>query len=402
MDGIVLLFVVGFLLVGVVLVSVMYQWYLGTTTFSAVILALLALGSGAGYLIWEFGTGRSPYSVVVRQRMVDLGLSHNNPIPGIAVVLLGLMVTALLAKLYLTWVQGKFILNENAAGRLGFRSWLRPVNIMIVVGIGFSLFWGLGCELSTIFVIELALLAALCAYPLSTTLSAGGRAGGMHAEQVPANSTSNLSTPSGGEMPVEREGELVEERRRVLTLVEAGKISGEDGAELISALGHSHAVSQKRVAGDGGLSRGRWFMLLGAAVLLVGFLLPWFEYRADIHSSMKGMNSIMGGDFSLSAWAIIRAGDIKYGLGWIILALGMGSAVLPLFWPAQRQTWLIQRNITLLGLGISSILLLYLLVELISGVGIGAILAVGGYVLLWVGAVREYLLTTRPMSPAVV
>ncbi len=66
--------------------------------------------------------------------------------------------------------------------------------------------------------------------------------------------------------------EVADERRRVLAMVEAGKISGEDGAELIGALRQSHVTASPTGLS---LSGNRRVTMLGSVLVVIGFCLPW-------------------------------------------------------------------------------------------------------------------------------
>lgn len=60
------------------------------------------------------------------------------------------------------------------------------------------------------------------------------------------------------------------ERRRILKMVEEGKIDTEEGAELLEAMGRSSALQ-----GQNTFSRLDMAMLFGIALVILGFFLPW-------------------------------------------------------------------------------------------------------------------------------
>lgn len=93
------------------------------------------------------------------------------------------------------------------------------------------------------------------------------------------------------------------ERSRILKMVEDDKISSNEGAELLNAMGRSDALR-----GRGGLSRLDKAILAAAALVIVGFLLPW-AYIAR------------GG---------YQAGYHRGPIGWTVLIVAMLSAV-PVF-----------------------------------------------------------------------
>jgi hypothetical protein len=202
-----------------------------------------------------------------------------------------------------------------------------------------------------------------------------------------------------------RVNETSEERRRVLALVEAGKISGEDGAELISALGET-AVREEPVANL--FSRGRLLMFVGAGLVLLGFLLPWFVINigAEMARSMQAVRGAMPAMPAMPGFEIqpeisvpggaalqvtVRGGDLHYGLGWIILGAALVVATLPLLWPLGQRNQGSQRGASLALAGAGSVVLLYVVAGGLRNANVGLVLAVMGYVLLWAGLLRTYL-----------
>ena len=83
----------------------------------------------------------------------------------------------------------------------------------------------------------------------------------------------------------------------------------------------------------------------------------------------------------------IAGGDVGYGLGWIVLLLGLGVAVLP-YIAANLDPGTL-RKAGLVGLGIGTLILLYLLSDLIRYVNIGIFLVLAGDVLEFIGTLRE-------------
>ncbi len=95
----------------------------------------------------------------------------------------------------------------------------------------------------------------------------------------------------------------------------------------------------------------------------------------------------------------LRGGDIQHGLGWIIVAMAAAVALLPLVWPLKRENRDQQRAATLLGMLIGTVLIMYLAASAWRDIDIGMVLVIAGYVVMWVGAAREYL---RPVPIGVV
>jgi hypothetical protein len=305
---------------------------------------------------------------------------------GVVAASLGL---ALLAKLYQAAVMNTITPHERTAGAAGLRAWLSIRNIVTVL-----LFAAAAAVLDYNFFAALIFGAGvLLAYPLINTLMQSPATAATPPPQAPA-----------------------EERQRVLALVEAGKISAEDGAELVAALAQSQAAGVEAPAVINGPRR---MMLLGAAVVFVGFLLPWFSVNIQqamnesMSSVQQSMPQIPGMPPGLSipqvqpAGAIpsvtVHGGDLSYGLGWILLAAALVAAGLPFFWTPRAANALQQRNTIFAALIVGSIALLYLLSNGFGAgvsIDVGFFMAMAGYAALWFGAIRNE--TARHPTPQAV
>jgi hypothetical protein len=291
------------------------------------------------------------------------------------VVLLGM---GLATKLYRAWLLGRGREQELQGGAAGFRAWLGPVNLVPILFFAGLAWLSMGWPF---LVTTLASLALFSVYPLARTI---------------------LQVERGN---MTRVNETSEERRRVLALVEAGKISGEDGAELISALGET-AVREEPVVNL--FSRGRLLMFVGAGLVLLGFLLPWFVINigAEMARSMQAVRGAMPAMPAMPGFEIqpeisvpggaalqvtVRGGDLHYGLGWIILGAALVVATLPLLWPLGQRNQGSQRGASLALAGAGSVVLLYVVAGGLRNANVGLVLAVMGYVLLWAGLLRTYL-----------
>lgn len=82
------------------------------------------------------------------------------------------------------------------------------------------------------------------------------------------------------------------ERQRTLEMVEQGKISSEEGAELLDALGRSNAM-----LGQDKFSRLDMLILAGVAIAVLGFFLPWVHLARGMYQS--------GQHFKAEGWAIL-------------------------------------------------------------------------------------------------
>jgi len=276
---------------------------------------------------------------------------------------------------------GRMTEDERAVGMRGVWAWVNWKSLLpllgFALGMNFALNW-------VLWWMTWVLLAMLLAYPLVNTA--------LHGKPA-----------AGGEEDVE---DMTEERNRVLTLVETGKISGEDAAELIAALGQSRATEE-----SGRMSVGRKVMLLGGLLLLVGLCLPWFKVEINlggtaaggIHSPVQtwapyaqtGMQMPEMSGMDIWFRMIVRAGDLEAKLGWIIVGLGMSVAALPLVWAVDARSRRIHRGISVAAMGVGSVLLLYVVSGVMSEKGVtmqaGVFLVMAGYAVVWAGVMREYL-----------
>jgi hypothetical protein len=290
----------------------------------------------------------------------------------------------LLIKLYRAAVLDKATPQERLPGLAGVRAWLRPLNAVTVVVLAVTAAQAIEWNYFGVFIAGICLLLA---YPIFVSF-----------QQSPTSDTTGPGAPASQAAP--------EERQRVLALVESGKITAEDGAELLTALAQSQAAGNESAAA---ISRPRRLMVLGATVLLVGFFLPWFtENITEQMSAMMnnvqqampqfaqvpaGMQPSVPVPTNTVNHIILRGGDVRNGLGWIALATGILAATLPFFWSERSTDQKPVRNVTLVALGVGTIALLYLLSNSfnpVTTVEPGFIVAMAGYVLLWIGGVRDY------------
>ena len=83
----------------------------------------------------------------------------------------------------------------------------------------------------------------------------------------------------------------------------------------------------------------------------------------------------------------VHAGDLKNGLGWFILALGVGVAMLPIFAPQLKADLL--KKLILGALAVGAFLLVYVLSDAVRYASLGIILALAGYALEFIGTLKE-------------
>ena len=116
-----------------------------------------------------------------------------------------------------------------------------------------------------------------------------------------------------------------DERKRILEMVEAGKISAEEGTELLDTMGRSSALR-----GEEKFSRADFVMLVGVALVVLGFFLPWVYIG-------RGM---------------CQVGSQVGAVGWAVFIIGVLSAV-PVFVTPKNFLYkisMLQVFLTLIGL----------------------------------------------------
>ncbi len=282
-------------------------------------------------------------------------------------------------RLWGKWVGGKATAEESQAGQPGVQAWFSAANV--VVGLALVILAWAGYDVSPLLTAA-AVGAALAAYPL------------MRMES-PAPIITPLPDHSGGE------------REKIVAMLEAGKITADECAELLQALGEG---ARAPVPGAP-LTSSQRLMLIGAALVALGFFLPWFvinpgkEAGRLMNQVQSSMTSTLRGDMNFPDGAVfsgthietptmsMSGGDIGRGLGWAALALALVAALLP--YVASTLDATTARTVRLLCLGVGGIIILYLLTQNIRFVGIGLIIAVSGYALEIAGALRERKMTVN-------
>ena len=183
-------------------------------------------------------------------------------------------------------------------------------------------------------------------------------------------------------------------------MVDEGKITAAESATLLAAL----LVPQHAAAAGGAMTPARKLVCAGAALVLIGFFLPWFSYnvgrevRRGANQAVEQLNRMMpdlGGTlpvgevpFDFRTPSIFMNGiEIPNGLGWLVLVLAVGVAALPFVAPAMaRQA---QRAVAFIALGAGAFAMIYLLSRDPRHANIGIALALAGYVLEFAGTMRE-------------
>jgi len=156
------------------------------------------------------------------------------------------------------------------------------------------------------------------------------------------------------------------ERTRILKMVEEGKITSEEGSDLLDAMGKSNALR-----GQDSFSRLDIAILGGVALVVMGFFLPWVQVRI---SNMSGMAMIPDVFKQNTAY---QAGYHTGGLGWTIFVIALISLI-PVFITPKNFLYkisILHLFLTLVGL----LLVLSILLRAGSHLRIGIIVCTIGF-----------------------
>jgi hypothetical protein len=183
------------------------------------------------------------------------------------------------------------------------------------------------------------------------------------------------------------------ERLRVLKMLEEGKINAEECAELLAALDEPQPCTPKKMT-----RVQRAWAATGAVLVLIGFLLPWviidvnlFEGKAvgaiDPTLNVRPYAPVIdlrltGSGFEGGPLLRWTGGEMRHGLGWLVLACALGAALIPHWKP----------GLFLLAMGAAMIG--YLLVMEMGrpcSIGLGLLLVVPGYLIEAVALLNERL-----------
>lgn len=353
----------------------LYRRYTGLSRSQSALLFLASFSAAICFLVL---TSHSEYSIIGGRFYTASGSDLSAQMPffrGVCIILFPLLALPFVTRLYLKWIGERLTEAEKIPGIEGVRAWLGVGNVICATLIPICVWFVYGVSLSALLALTFGLLLA---YPL-------------------LNMASQSAQPAAAAQPED----LSSEREKVLQLLEAGKITADESAELLNALSHSAPEPAKPAPG---INPARKMVLLGAVLLLVGFFLPWFDIRLgeemnEISSqTQQSINqqmppnitfpfNIMRSDSRIS----LSGGDIAHGLGWWILLLGIVAAVLPFFATnLDKQT---QKKVMLACLGIGAVILIYLFTNNLKFASIGIIFGLAGYVLELIGTLQE-----RPLA----
>jgi len=369
-----LIFIIG----GVTLVVAMFcllvtmgRNYLGLSRANGWLLGIVVVGAAIGTFIYR-----------------NVKMPGEEPLHVLAAGCLVLFGAPLVIKIYRAWIGVYVTQSEKAPGTAGIRAWLSPANIILSLLVSFCAAYGFYYQFFAIFTLTLLILLA---YPIANSMS------------------QNTNPPQS----FAKQETLTSERERVLSLLDAGKITAEESAELLNAL--AATVQQPEpAAGNSRISRvtpGQKLALIGAALVLIGFFLPWFSVNPAkelerMTGQMGNFNNIAqqfatssGGNIPFSQnggnsgfpfkipTVDIAGGDVPHGLGWLVLALSVGVAILPFI--GSNFEMQINRAVELLALSGGLIILLYLLSSNLRFLNAGIIVVIAGYLIEFTAVIRN-------------
>lgn len=297
-------------------------------------------------------------------------------------------------KIYRAWIGACASEVEKAPGVAGIRAWLSPANVILAVLASVCAAYGFGYSFPSVFALTLLLLLA---YPI-------------------INSMMENSTPARPAANPQNQESLTTERERVLSMLDSGRITAEESAELLNALAAT-VQPQGGLQSDGrsrpgGMSPRQRMILIGAGLVLIGFFLPWFSVNPGKeleHMSNQLGNNITGmaqqfgapagmippfgqtgGNFSFSfktPTINIAGGDVEHGLGWLVLVFSAVAAILSCVETSLEPR--ASRTINLLALSSGVVILLYLLAGNLRLLNAGIILAAAGYLIEFAAVIRN-------------
>ena len=357
---------VAFVLLGIIGESFTYRRYVGLARWQSILLGALSAGLSVMFCVC--------YHDELSRRLQLQRDFDDEPFTLCASIILPLLAIPFVVRLYRKFIGGWLTDAEKLPGMDGIRAWLGVGNLLCATLIPVCVWLLFGVSLAALFALTFGLVLV---YPVFNLVSAAP-------QPAPAAPAEDLSA----------------ERDKVLRLLEAGKITADESAELLNALG-STVPHRPPPDADMKMSPARKMVLLGAALLLVGFFLPWFSINtSQLFSEAAGqMRQMMGGmtpriDLSpqftpdLNSMSLqVHAGDVAHGLGWWILALGIGAAALPFFITNLKAD--LQKRVILAALAVGAFLLVYLAHNSLRFVSAGSILAAAGYALEFVGTMKE-------------
>lgn len=358
-----LLLVIPFLL----LFISMYRKYTGLSTYQAS-LALFASAIACGVRIY--------YRDAAMRHFENYGNRDQIVLGNVSAGLLIVFAAAFIFRLWGRWIGGLATEAERQPGVEGVRAWFSASNVFVGLMVVLCAWLGEGVSPLLGGVGIAALLAAFPVLKMESTTAA-----------APAPVSADLSA----------------EREKIVSMLQAGKLTADESAELLQALSATAKTAPRTVP----LTGGQRFLLIGGALVLLGFFLPWFRFNlgsmmkdgmGQVQSQMQSLGTQFGmpegGSFPNLGSAMnfktndmsVRGADIGHGLGWFTLLLAAAAALLP--YVATTLDAATARTVRFLCLGLGAVIVFYLLTENIRNTSIGLILVVAGYAMQIAGALR--------------
>jgi hypothetical protein len=292
--------------------------------------------------------------------------------------LIMLFVVPFAFNLYRKWVLAEMSDAEKQANGDGIRAWLSLGNIVCCLGIAVLAMTAYSMSFLTVL---LATLALTVAYPIILMLD--------QPSAVVQQSTDSAGPPSSQK----HHENLNRERDKILALLENGKITPEESAELLNALSTSSPLSARANDPLYRMIQENRLVVLGSLLLLVGFFLPWFSFSPQgmMQQAQNQMNNMMGNTpmgKQMAQLNIINfsGADIQHGLG--ILVLLMALAALALQAMDLGLSAINQRKATIITLAVGTITIFFVFAKGVSGVSYGLIVVLIGYLLEWAGVFK--------------
>ena len=152
------------------------------------------------------------------------------------------------------------------------------------------------------------------------------------------------------------------ERKRIMEMVENGKISLDESKELLDSLGRSSALR-----GEEKFSRVDIVMLVAVSMVILGFFLPWAHIRLPRVAGMFGQSG-----------SAFQAGYHAGALGWAVFIIAFLS-VMPVFVTPKNYLYkisMLQIFLTIIGI----VLVISILVRVGDRLGIGLIICLMGFI----------------------
>ena len=233
----------GVITFGAVNFSALYWFrrFLGVPGNKAVLLWLVALVSAIALFVYQ--TMRIPD---------HLSLQGSQMIDAVAALTgcgcLSFFAVAFVAKLHFKWIGGLSTEQGKMPGPDGLRAWLSAPNLSCALLLSLCASFGYDYSFWGVFALAVVALAAYPAVHFATGVV------------PPPTVTQEPPSP---------------ERERILKLLEEGKITAQESATLLGALGQEGKPAGAQV------TLARRPVLIGAALVLVGFFLPWFSFNLN-------------------------------------------------------------------------------------------------------------------------